>query len=70
VPLIYADRVRAAANKVKAAEEDLAEARADLREVLLEAVAEGIPMSVLAQHAGITRERVRQLVSPRKRRKS
>lgn len=62
-----ADRVREGADKVNAAEEALSQARAELREVLREAVAEGIPMSVLAKHAGMSRERVRQLFAPRHR---
>ena len=65
LPPHYAERVRKLADRVNECEAELAKARAELRALLLEAVNEGIPQSVLAQHAGITRERVRQLVSPR-----
>jgi hypothetical protein len=57
--------VSEAAETVRASEEDLEEAREKLREALEEAHDAGAPYSLLGDLAGLSRQRVAQLVSDR-----
>jgi hypothetical protein len=68
-PVAPFDRIRKATAKVEKAEQARAAARAELRAAILEARDEGVPLAVIARAAGLSRERVRQLVQPRKQRK-
>ena len=55
------DQAEEAANRVRAAENDLGEARNELVRTIRRARDEGIPFSLIARRVGLSRERVRQL---------
>jgi DNA-directed RNA polymerase sigma subunit (sigma70/sigma32) len=59
------DAVRAAANELQKIEHDRAKAREKLREAILAAHAEKIPLAEIGRAAGLSRQRIRQLVEPR-----
>jgi DNA-directed RNA polymerase sigma subunit (sigma70/sigma32) len=59
------DRVADAARKLEEAESVRTRAREELREAILEARAEGIPLAAIGRAAGLSRQRIRQLVEKR-----
>jgi len=59
------DRVAEAARKLEETESARAEARAELREAILAARAEGVTLAAIGRAAGLSRQRIRQLVEQR-----
>jgi DNA-directed RNA polymerase sigma subunit (sigma70/sigma32) len=59
------DRVAEAARKLEETESARAQAREDLRAAILAARDEGIPLATIGRAAGLSRQRVRQIVQPR-----
>ena len=58
------NRIAAAAERVERLEPRLAEARRDLHAAVREAHAEGASLGTISRVAGLSRERIRQLVTP------
>jgi len=56
------DDVATAAARVRAAEEELRQARAALHAAMRKAHVEGIPAAAVARSAGLSRERARQIL--------
>jgi DNA-directed RNA polymerase sigma subunit (sigma70/sigma32) len=59
------ERVAEAARKLEETESARAHAREDLRAAILAARDEGIPLAAIGRAAGLSRQRVRQIVQPR-----
>jgi hypothetical protein len=59
------DRVAEAARKLEETESARAQAREELRAAILAARSEGIPLAAIGRAAGLSRQRIRQLVEPR-----
>lgn len=55
------DQAEEAAHRVRAAENDLGDARDELVRTIRRARDEGIPFALIARRVGLSRERVRQL---------
>lgn len=58
------NRISKAAEKVERFEPRLAEARAELHEAIRQAHSEGASLGTISRVAGLSRERIRQLVKP------
>jgi DNA-directed RNA polymerase sigma subunit (sigma70/sigma32) len=56
------DRVIAAARELEQAEEDRAKAREKLRQAILRAHEEGVSFAAIGRAAGLSRQRIRQIV--------
>jgi DNA-directed RNA polymerase sigma subunit (sigma70/sigma32) len=57
------NRIAKAAERVERLEPRLAEARVELHEAIRQAHAEGASLSAISRVAGLSRERIRQIVS-------